>query len=104
MAGIQGFLRHSAEHWEFLQGYLLVAYIPLNIQEVLDSMRGLKCIWEMQDGYRSMQLSGKHNYIDASHIRLGENANYRPVKMELLDYTLNRKRIKNLYLILLAEY
>ncbi|HBC79407.1 MAG TPA: hypothetical protein DCZ51_12295 [Bacteroidales bacterium] len=38
---------------------------------------------------------GETNYIDASHIRLGENANYRPVKMELLDYTLNTKENKN---------
>ena len=37
---------------------------------------------------------GETNYIDASHIRLGENANYRPVKMELLDYTLNTKENK----------
>jgi hypothetical protein len=26
------------------------------------------------------------NYIDASHIRLGENATFRPVKMEILDF------------------
>jgi len=32
---------------------------------------------------------GETSYIDASHIRLGENANYRPVKMAILDYTLN---------------
>jgi len=37
---------------------------------------------------------GETNYIDASHIRLGENANYRPVKMELLDYALNTKENK----------
>jgi tetratricopeptide (TPR) repeat protein len=37
---------------------------------------------------------GETNYIDASHIRLGESANYRPVKMELLDYTLNIKENK----------
>jgi transglutaminase-like putative cysteine protease len=38
---------------------------------------------------------GETSYIDASHIRLGENANFRPVKMELLDYTLITKENKN---------
>ena len=31
------------------------------------------------------------DYIDAGHIRLGENATFRPVSMEILDF---RSRIK----------
>jgi len=34
------------------------------------------------------------NYIDAGHIRLGENATFRPVKMEILEYKLNHKSIE----------
>lgn len=34
----------------------------------------------------------ENSYIDAGHLRLGENATFRPVKMEILDY---RSRLKN---------
>ena len=35
---------------------------------------------------------GESDYIDAGHIRLGENVTFRPIKMEILDF---RSRTKN---------